>query len=107
MAVINGGRIVAEGTPSSLKAATAEHTVIAIEATGVDDTVVRRVRETAGVASVVVEQGTESQTVLVQSTLGAQLIQPLLARLDGVTVTSVTAREPTLEDVYVELVGRT
>ncbi len=107
VAVINGGRIIAEGTPASLKAATADRTVIAIEATGVDDSVVRRVRETAGVASVVVEQGNESQTIFVQSKLGAQLIQPLLARLDGITVTSVTAREPTLEDVYVDLVGQT
>jgi ABC-2 type transport system ATP-binding protein len=106
VAVINGGRVVAEGTPASLKAAIADRTVIEIEATGLDELLAERVRGMEGVASVTVEEREESQVMLVQSQLGAQLIQPLLARLEGVTVSSVTAREPTLEDVYVEVVGQ-
>ena len=40
----------------------------------------------------------------VQSASGAELVQPLLRELDGTTLGKVIAREPTLEDAYVELV---
>src|SRR4051794_41087199 len=104
VAVINGGRIVAAGTPASLKAAIADRTTIEVQATGLTDSVVARVRELPGVSSVAVEEGEESQTLLVQSRLGAQLVQPLVGLLDQVSVTAVSAREPTLEDAYVALV---
>jgi len=105
VAVITGGRIVAEGTPASLKRGIADRTVIEIEATGVEEPLVTRLREMEGVTSVVVEEQDETQLVLVQSSLGAQLVQPLIGALEGVTVRAVTAREPTLEDAYVALVG--
>ena len=105
VAVITGGRIVAEGTPASLKRGIADRTVIEIEASGVEEPLVSRLREMEGVTSVVVEEQEETQLVLVQSSLGAQLVQPLVSALEGVTVRAVTAREPTLEDAYVALVG--
>ena len=105
VAVITDGRIVAEGTPASLKRGIADRTVIEIEATGVEEPLVTRLREMEGVTSVVVEEQDETQLVLVQSSLGAQLVQPLIGALEGVTVRAVTAREPTLEDAYVALVG--
>src|SRR6187399_1166546 len=105
VAVITGGRIVAEGTPASLKRGIADRTVIEIEATGVEEPLVSRLRGMEGVTSVVVEEQDETQLVLVQSSLGAQLVQPLIGALEGVTVRAVTAREPTLEDAYVALVG--
>ena len=105
VAVITGGRIVAEGTPASLKRGIADRTVIEIEATGVEEPLVSRLREMEGVTSVVVEEQDDTQLVLVQSSLGAQLVQPLIGALEGVTVRAVTAREPTLEDAYVALVG--
>jgi ABC-2 type transport system ATP-binding protein len=105
VAVITGGRIVAEATPASLKKGIADRTVIEIEATGVDEPLVSRLREIRGVTAVVVEEQEETQLVLVQSSLGAQIVQPLIGALDGVTVRAVTAREPTLEDAYVALVG--
>jgi ABC-2 type transport system ATP-binding protein len=105
VAVITGGRIVAEGTPASLKQGIADRTVIEIEATGVDEQLVSRLRGMPGVTSVVVEEHEEAQLVRVQSSLGAQLVQPLIGALGGVTVRAVTAREPTLEDAYVALVG--
>jgi ABC-2 type transport system ATP-binding protein len=104
VAVINGGRIVAAGTPASLKAAIADRTTIEVHATGLTESIVARIRELPGVSSVVVEEGEDSQTLLVQSRLGAQLVQPLVGLLDQVSVTAVSAREPTLEDAYVALV---
>src|SRR6187551_1555639 len=48
VAVITGGRIVAEGTPASLKRGIADRTVIEIEATGVDEPLASRLREIPG-----------------------------------------------------------
>ncbi len=104
VAVISGGRIVAEGTPASLKAHIADRTMVEVEAIGVGGELLAQIRALPGVSSVVVEDGDESQTLLVQSSLGVRLIQPLLGLLTGVTVIAVSAREPTLEDAYVALV---
>jgi ABC-2 type transport system ATP-binding protein len=102
--VITGGRIVAAGTPAALKAEIADRTVIEVEAFGVDQSAIDRIGELGGVTAVTVEARDQAQVILVRSELGAQLIQPVLNLLEGVSVTSVTAREPTLEDAYVALV---
>ena len=44
------------------------------------------------------------EIVVVQSRIGAEVVQALLRELDGTTVGKVLTREPTLEDAYVELV---
>ena len=105
IAVIAKGQIVAEGTPESLKALVAERTVVEIETYGVSDDDVEKLRRVSGVASVWVENRDQAQLVLVQSAQGLELTQTLLAQLDGVQVGRVAAREPTLEDAYVSLVG--
>jgi ABC-2 type transport system ATP-binding protein len=46
----------------------------------------------------------QASVVLVQSSRGPELVQPLLRALDGISVGKVLSREPTLEDAYVELV---
>jgi ABC-2 type transport system ATP-binding protein len=105
IAVIAKGQVVAEGTPSDLKRVVADRTVVEIEAYGVRDEVVERVRRTAGVSSVAVEEREQAQVLLVQSAKGLELTQTLLGALDGVRVGRVASREPTLEDAYVALVG--
>jgi ABC-2 type transport system ATP-binding protein len=105
IAVINKGEIVASGTPRDLKQIVAEHTVIEIEAFGVTDDALERLRRVAGVTSVSVEERDQAQVLLVQSPKGLELTQQLLAYLDGATVGRVAAREPTLEDAYVALVS--
>jgi ABC-2 type transport system ATP-binding protein len=104
IAVITRGEIVAEGTPGDLKRLVAERTVVEIEAFGVSDDALDRLRAVPGVASVSVEDREQTQVVLVQSASGLELTQRLLAQLDG-EVGRVAAREPTLEDAYVALVG--
>src|SRR5438128_3813627 len=64
MAVINKGQIVAEGTPRDLKAIVADRTVIEIEAFGVSDDAIERVRAADGVTSVAVEERDQSQVLL-------------------------------------------
>jgi ABC-2 type transport system ATP-binding protein len=105
IAVIAKGQVVAEGTPADLKRVVADRTVVEIEAYGVRDEVVERVRRTAGVSSVAIEEREQAQVLLVQSAKGLELTQTLLGALDGVRVGRVASREPTLEDAYVALVG--
>jgi len=105
IAVINKGTIVAEGTPRDLKAIVADRTVIEIETFGVDEATVDRLRQTEGVTSVSIEDREQAQVLLVQSPAGTELTQTLLGLLDGTSIGRVAAREPTLEDAYVALVG--
>jgi ABC-2 type transport system ATP-binding protein len=105
VAVINRGKIIAQGTPAELKTATADGTVIEIQAYGVNEEMLQRLRVVPGVASLSVEEGDQVQTILVQSANGSQLIQSLMPHLEHAHVGKVTAREPTLEDAYVRLVS--
>src|SRR6266508_1718739 len=104
IAVINKGLIVAHGTPRDLKAVVAERTVVEIEAFGVTEEAIERLRRAPGVTSVSVEEREQAQVLLVQSPKGLELTQRLLTELDGATIGRVAAREPTLEDAYVALV---
>src|SRR6266545_2440154 len=104
IAVISKGEIVAEGTPASLKANVTEGRVVEIEVIGVDETAVERLRALEGVRSVGVEQREQAQVLVVQ-TDGRELTHALLGHLDGAQVGRVSAREPTLEDAYVQLVS--
>jgi ABC-2 type transport system ATP-binding protein len=104
IAVIAEGEIVAEGTPSALKAVVADRTVVEIEAYGLPDAALERVRSSPGVTSVSVEEREHVQLLLVQAPKGLELTQQLLGCLGDVRVGRVAAREPTLEDAYVSLV---
>jgi ABC-2 type transport system ATP-binding protein len=104
IAVIAQGEIVAEGTPSDLKAVVADRTVVEIEAFGLPDGALERVRSSPGVTSVSVEERDQAQLLLVQAPKGLELTQQLLSCLGDVRVGRVSAREPTLEDAYVTLV---
>jgi ABC-2 type transport system ATP-binding protein len=106
LAVISDGVFVAQGTPADLKAHIVDRTVIEIETFGVGEAELERLRAVPGVAAVVAETTEHKQVVLVQSATGPELVQPLLRALDGTTVGRVVAREPTLEDAYVELVRK-
>ena len=104
IAVIANGELVAQGTPSDLKAVVADRTVVEIEAFGVADDAVEALRAIEGVSSVSVEARDQMQILAVQSAAGVELTQTLMARLNGARVGRVTVREPTLEDAYIALV---
>ena len=55
--------------------------------------------------SVSIEEREQAQVLHVQSPSGTELTQTLLGKLDGTRMGRVAAREPTLEDAYVALVG--
>jgi len=104
IAVIAGGRIVAEGTPSALKGRVADQTVVEVEVFGIEEHEVARLRDRRGVTSVSVEERDQAQVLTIQSPRGLELTQDLRASLDGARLGRIVAREPTLEDAYVALV---
>jgi ABC-2 type transport system ATP-binding protein len=104
VAVIAKGRIVGEGTPRELKSHVADRTVVEVEAFGVDEETVRRLRGMPGVTSVSIEDRDQAQVLTIQSPHGLQLAQQLPDWLDGAQIGRIEAREPTLEDAYVALV---
>ena len=102
--VIAKGTLLAEGTPAQLKARVADRTVVEIEAYGVTIDTIEELRRIPDVVAVSVEEREQSQLVRVQSAAGLTLTQTLLARFHDVRVGRVAAREPTLEDAYVDVV---
>jgi ABC-2 type transport system ATP-binding protein len=104
IAVIADGRFVATGTPADLKGLVADRTIIELETFGATEAAIDRLRALAGVTGVAVEERDQTQVVVVQAAIGAELVQHILRELDGAAVGKVAMREPTLEDAYVELV---
>jgi ABC-2 type transport system ATP-binding protein len=104
IAVIAKGKIVAEGTPQELKAGVRVGAVVEIEAYGVPELTVQRIRDLPEVDSVATEVREQAQLLTVQAQEGSQLTGRLLQLLEGVRVERIAAREPTLEDAYVALV---
>jgi len=105
IAVLSHGEIVAEGTPSALKARVAEGRVVEIEVFGVAEERLDALRRLEGVKSVAVEEREQAQVLLVQADMGVEVTPLVLAHLDGASVGRVSYREPTLEDAYVALVS--
>ena len=107
IAILDQGKVVAQGTPESLKDLVSDLSVVELEVFGAGPEHLDRLRELEGVDSVVVEQQEFRQLVRVQTRLGAAAVPRLMASLDGLSVGRVSVRESTLEDAYVRLVGRT
>jgi ABC-2 type transport system ATP-binding protein len=105
IAVIAGGRIVAEGTPADLKARVGEGTVVEVEVFGDAASAVGQVEALDGVRGAGVEERGQAQVLVVRVRPGAEIVQPVLGCLAGLRLGRVATREPTLEDAYVELVG--
>jgi ABC-2 type transport system ATP-binding protein len=105
IAVIAGGRIVAEGTPADLKNRVGEGTVVEVEVFGDAGPAVVGVEKLDGVRSAGVEERGQAQLLVVRAEPGAEVTQAVLGCLNGVRLGRVATREPTLEDAYVELVG--
>jgi ABC-2 type transport system ATP-binding protein len=104
VAVIAKGRIVGEGTPRELKGHVADRTVVEVEAFGLDESALRRLRGLPGVTSVSVEDREQAQVLTIQSPRGLELARELATWFGDGQIGRIEAREPTLEDAYVALV---
>jgi ABC-2 type transport system ATP-binding protein len=103
--VIDHGRIIADDTPARLKA---DHAGDRISLTfGHTDDARRAIARSAGIAAGA-QIGQTGATVAIEADGGAQLVPKLLRSLDeaGIDVAGVEVARPTLDDVFLNLTGR-
>ena len=105
IAVIKGGEIVAEGTPSSIKKVVQDQGVVEFEVVGVPAERLAGLRALTGVKSVAVADHELAQVVTIHCSRPADVMTQLGLVLDGTSLEKVSSREPTLEDAYVQLIG--
>lgn len=105
VAVINKGEIVAMDTPAKIKDTVNDLSVVEIEVFGIPPETFEKIKTLPVVESASVEDRDQRQLLLVHTSKSAEAIPLLIAELQGLKMGKVTAREPTLEDAYVRLVG--
>ena len=105
IAMLRDGSIVAEGTPAVLKSRVSEGEVVEAVVHRMPADAIARIQELAGVRSVTVRDLDRTQVLLVQTQPAAQLASEIADCLRGSAIHSLSVRAPTLEDVYVEMVG--
>jgi len=107
VAIINAGRVLACGSPSALKRDLQRDAIFHLETTplsGDDFAVVAGVGGIRNAVRRVRDGGATLELILEEERILATAIGLLDSR--GVRLLSLTKREPTLEDVFVHLVGR-
>ncbi len=102
VAVVDVGRVIAEGTPAELKARLGS-TVIEFGMSGEDDA-----SRAAGVLSVLGAPEREGTTIRLPSTDGPRALMGVLRALDDQDLypATLTVRDPSLDDVFLRLTGR-
>ena len=100
--IIDGGCLVAEGTPTELKRAIGTD-VIVVHVDGDADDARRALDRVAGVHAV----EARGDELLISAADGASVIGPVAIALEtsAVSVRDLTLRTPTLDDVFLELTG--
>jgi ABC-2 type transport system ATP-binding protein len=100
--IINGGTIVAEGTPEELKRTVGSDLVV-VQVDGESDKAAKVLADLAPIESVT----TTGNELLAHTADGAAAISPVAVALAeaGVRVRNLTLRTPTLDDVFLELTG--
>src|SRR6267143_3165320 len=105
VAVIKKGRIVAEGTPSSIKQLVGDIGVVEFEVDSISPEEVDRLQALDTVSSVVVTERELALVVTIHCAQPADVMTQLGRLLDGVVFRHVTAREATLEEAYIQLIA--
>jgi ABC-2 type transport system ATP-binding protein len=104
LVIIDGGRIVAEGTPSELKAEMG-HDVVSVSLNGADPAATEAaLAGLIGLERVVVEPG--ALALYLQD--GASSVAEIVRRLDGdgLQVGAISVARPSLDDVFLKATGR-
>ncbi len=107
IAIIDHGKIIAEGTQAELKAiiTNQRNMDVAVRGSEVDDLLLERLRKVVGVQSAEASDG----TIRISSAVEINNFHPIMQQLvaSGIEVRGVESREPTLETVFLTLTGRT
>jgi ABC-2 type transport system ATP-binding protein len=103
VAIVDGGRVVVEGTPEQLKSELRGDTVH-VELAAPSPAVVPALRRIPGLREIALD----GSRLRARADSGATAVPAVLAALDdaGVGVASVTVARPSLDDVYLRHVGR-
>jgi ABC-2 type transport system ATP-binding protein len=106
LAIVDGGRVVAAGTPDQLKSALGGDTIRAGLASGED---AERARDAIATVPGIGTVLTEGTALHARVTNGAAVLPVALAALEaaGVDLASVSVARPSLDDVYLHHAGRT
>ena len=105
VAIVDKGRIVAEGPPERLKAALKGDSVhIELEADTTAEAVTAALAALEGLSAL----SCERRSVRVRAEHGASALPRIIGALEsaGIKVSSVTVARPTLDDVYLQFAGR-
>jgi ABC-2 type transport system ATP-binding protein len=107
VAIINDGRVLACDTPSNLKRRLQREAIFHLEAACLTDEDVAAIAALAGVdkATHRAKQGGSTVELILRE---ERVLGPVIGLLESrrIGLTNLTKREPTLEDVFVALVGR-
>jgi ABC-2 type transport system ATP-binding protein len=106
LAIVDGGRLVATGTPDALKAALGGDVVRIVLETG--DGATERLAAVEGVAGVVAEAGdpeTDGTAFRVTVADGPRRLADLIERVRPLGVREVTLHRPSLEHVFLHHTG--
>lgn len=105
VAVMRGGKKIAEGTPESLKKQTDGQVVLSLDIVGVDESDLDRLQLLPGIRSLNVSEVDGSQRLDLHCDQQTDVTAAVMAELRHLTVLRVSKREPTLEDAYVSVVS--
>jgi ABC-2 type transport system ATP-binding protein len=101
--IIAKGRIVAEGTPTSLKRSIGSDVIIAKGQPGDAERITRALESVDGLG----ELEAAGDEVVISVTNGAKAISPVAVALSeaGIAIEGLTLRTPTLDDVFLHVTG--
>lgn len=110
IAIIDGGKIIALDTPEKLKSGLDEIKSIKIELTSVTDKLINDIEALKGVKNVKSSYNTDNRSyeINIHHTNGSSLVQKILDCIseDNSKVLNVNVIEPSLEDVFIHLTGK-
>jgi ABC-2 type transport system ATP-binding protein len=102
VAIVDAGRIVAEGTRRELVAGVGGHDRLVVAATGDLERFAQRCRAIPAVASATVT----GDGIEVLAPVAGAVLAPVVAAADGARIGGIDVREPDLESVFLHLTGR-
>jgi ABC-2 type transport system ATP-binding protein len=107
VAIINAGRVLTCDAPGRLKQGLRRHPIFTLETTILTEGELACLASVPGVQNVTHREG-EGRTILELTLTEEQVLGAIFGemQLRGIGLITLTKREPTLEDVFVDLVGR-
>jgi ABC-2 type transport system ATP-binding protein len=105
LALIDRGRIVAEGSPGEIKRRVSRLSVVEIQLRTLPPGLIAQIEAIKGVSSATSTQDGLLQRVIVQAEPDAGAREQITALVDDEIVESVLERDPTLEEAYLRILA--